>query len=82
MPLYLVRLLSFEQFCPPLSFRLLAGFWPTFGRLPADFWPDSGWIPVGFWRVRALNDIATAGILAQCDETPQQNDPVKPHLGH
>jgi hypothetical protein len=69
------------------------GFWPASGRLPADFWsasgrllagfrPDSGWIPVGFWRVRALNDIATAGILAQCDETPQQNDPVKPHLGH
>jgi hypothetical protein len=49
MPLYLVRLLSFEQFCPPLSFRLLAGFWPASGRLLAGFWLDSGRIPAGFW---------------------------------
>jgi len=59
MPLYLVRLLSFEQFCPTLSFRLL----------------------VGFRRVRALFDFATAGILAQCDEKPQQNHPVKHNPG-
>src|SRR5215510_6203874 len=42
MPLYLVRLLSFEQIYPPPSYRLLVGFRSASGRLPIGFRSASG----------------------------------------